>query len=739
MRRILIVLFLLFSLLGWGKDHSKEPVYPSLPDDCEMKIEQLVDELIYFAKRNEEYVTEYKANVYTKAKVNILRKNFILRYLPTMFKIQRGTRSYLSETYSNLHFTAPNIYDHKITSSMGTMSEYNGMTGNLLEFFHINIYSSSYAKGKILSPLASNAKKYYNYRLDSVFVERGYKQYKISYSPKKESNQLLRGYLIMTDELCTVREMQFSGQTELIDFCSTIKLGEVGELSEVLPIHHKVDVLFKFIGNKVEASYLTDLEYSDIKREKEAIAQNGKSKYDLSDHYALQCIPDCVMNDSATFSSVRPIPLDSAERQIYSNYFLKADTLREQKLREKLARKKSVVFWGELGDALISKYTLNMEDFGSIRFSPLINPFLLSYSGTNGLSYKQKIKYNRMFKGNRLLKIEPRIGYNFKRSEWYWSVKGDFDYWPKKRAAWHFDIGNGNRIYGSDIIEELKQLPDSVVDFSKLNIDYYNDLHFHFRHSLELTNGLTLNLGVSTHRRTAVDGTDLSGLPEEEGGNLDGEDVKDKIRSKYISFAPRVSLTWTPGQYYYLSGNRKVNLHSKYPSITVDWERGLKGVLGSEGQHERVELDIQHKIPLSLMRTLSYRVGGGKFTNQDNLYFIDFANFAKNNLPVGWNDEIGGVFQLLDRRWYNASTYYMRGHFTYETPFLLLRHLGKYTRAVFTERIYVGVLKMDYLDPYIEVGYGVGTRIFDFGVFVSNSNWKDFDFGCKFTFELFSR
>ena len=72
---------------------------------------------------------------------------------------------------------------------------------------------------------------------------------------------------------------------------------------------------------------------------------------------------------------------------------------------------------------------------GSVRCSPLINPLLLSYSKSNGFSYRQEFKYNRLFKGDRLLRIVPKLGYNFKRKEFYWSVNSDFDYWPRKRAA----------------------------------------------------------------------------------------------------------------------------------------------------------------------------------------------------------------------------------------------------------------------------------------------------------------
>lgn len=138
-----------------------------------------------------------------------------------------------------------------------------------------------------------------------------------------------------------------------------------------------------------------------------------------------------------------------------------------------------------------------------------------------------------------------------------------------------------------------------------------------------------------------------------------------------------------------MNGKRKINLHSLYPTFSVDYERGIKGVFKSTGEYERIEFDLQHQIRLGLMRNIYYRFGFGAFTNQDELYFVDFANFSRHNLPVGWNDEIGGVFQVLDSRWYNSSRRYVRGHFTYEAPFLILRHLMKYTRYVQNERIYI--------------------------------------------------
>ncbi|MEG1684609.1 MAG: DUF5686 family protein, partial [Bacteroides sp.] len=286
------------------------------------------------------------------------------------------------------------------------------------------------------------------------------------------------------------------------------------------------------------------------------------------------------------------------------------------------------------------------------------------------------------------------------------------------------------------IMDDLKAIPDSVFNFNLLQLDYFRDFFFSLNHSVEVINGLTFSAGFTVHKRTAIKDSKIVFLTPPTDIQLD---MLGKLRRTYISFAPHFRIDWTPGLYYYMSGNRKINLRSKYPSFSLDWERGIKGVFKSNGQYERIELDMQHTVRLGMMRNIYYRVGAGAFTNQEQMYFADFANFSRNNLPTGWNDDIGGSFQLLDGRWYNSSDSYLRGHFTYEAPFLLMRHLIKYTNWVLNERLYASALIVPHLIPYVELGYGIGTRVFDAGVFVSNQNGKFKQVGFKFTFELFNK
>lgn len=727
---------------------------PATAEQRSKAADSIMSKVILFAPLYENIIGSYKAELYIKGKARIKKQNRLLRFIPTMFRIKKGVKEYLMETYSDLHFTAPDIYDQKVKASIGTTSELWDLDGRLLEYFYINIYASSLLYDKLLSPLATNAKKYYVYQLDSIWGLPHNRQYKIRFTPKSKSFQLVKGYIIVTDNVWSIREIRFAGSSEYLRFDNLVTMGSVGEADEFLPVKSEFDATFKLLGNIVDGHYLATLNYKNIIQSQPEInawkKARGKSKYDLTESYTLLCDTNSHSKDTTYFSQLRPVPLTAAEDSLYKSFFQKKDTVRKKKIKNEKLRKR-LEFWGEIGDALISRYTVDLNKIGSVRCSPIINPLLMSYSGSNGFSYRQEFKYNRIFTGDRLLRIVPKIGYNFTRKEFYWSINSDFYYWPQKRASLHLSVGNGNRIYSSDVLDDLKAIPDSLFDFNQIHLDYFKDLYFNLRHTWEIVNGLTLDIGLSVHRRTEVEKSkfvplypnsppvtrnDVPAAPSIPGFDAS---ILSKFRHTYSSFAPRVKVIWTPGQYYYMNGKRKVNLNSKYPTVSVEWERGINGVFNSTGNYERIEADYQHAIHLGLMSSFYYRFGWGAFTRQKEVYFVDFSNFTRSNLPVGWNDEIGGVFQLLDGRWYNSSREYVRAHAMYEAPFLLLKHLMKYTQYVLNERLYFNALVVPHLKPYIEVGYGIGTHIFDFGLFASFANWQYQSIGCKFTFELFNR
>ncbi|WP_300729710.1 DUF5686 family protein [uncultured Bacteroides sp.] len=688
--------------------------------------DSIMDHIFDSAEKYATQIKEYEAVLYLKGRMKIHKRNRIIKYIPSMFRFEKGINDYIHESISDLHYTAPRIYDRKITAVATTFPGGYSRFFDILDFLQFNIYAPSVMANKILSPLYRKSSIHYYYLLDSVDYRMEGIQYKVRVIPRYRSTQLMEGFFWISSSDWSIRYMDFIGKYDLTSFHLSMQMGEEGE-SRFLPHLLNLDVIFKFVRNKLEMNYTGWLNFKNIKfmSDEEVLRlQEGDQKYNLSKSYRLTADTTKLIQDRDSFTRIRPLPLSDSEDSLYRAFDKRRtvsvdDTL--QKPQTKL--KRNLVFMGQLGDALISSYDIDFSKLGNISCSPLINPFLVSYSHRNGWAYRQVFKYNKLFHDGKLLRLIPQVGYNFTKKELYAKLDGEFVYNPKKHGAITLNVGNGNRIYSSVVLDQLKSIPDSTFSFNGLELDYFKDIYLNIAHNVEVVNGLSLWTGLSMHWRKAVHGT-----PE----------VAKRVPLKYNSFAPRLRIEWTPGMYYYMNGNRKMNIGSTYPTFVADYECGLK-VLPHSGKYHRLELSAEQQIRIRNLHSIAYHVGGGFFSNQREMYFVDYVDFANRNLPQGWNDDIGGAFQMLDGRWYNASRHYVRGNITYETPFLLLYPVSRLLSFIQKERIYAGVLFMPHLNPYLELGYGFGTHVFDFGVFIGNEQGKFTSVGCKFTFELFNR
>ena len=725
-RALLLFLFFPLTLRAEGEGR-KIPNKPVVGDT-------LIQHIYQSAQHYSQIVEEYNAQLYIKERLEIHKNNRLIRYVPSMYRFEKGIKNYVNESVSEVHYTSPNIFDRRIIAVSNTLPRDKGQLTDIFDYITLNIYSTTMMTNKLLSPLDRKNGSFYTYLLDAIEGPSDSLRYKILIIPKFRSTQLVEGFMWVKDHDYTIENIYFEGMQDVIRFKIGVEMGKDGG-TKYLPVKYDLNIRFKFVGNDIEMNGLAVMNYDTVKLYQEGDQKRkrlNKHHHDLTGSYNLSADTVQQVHDKDFFAFVRPTPLTVGEALIYDQWYLRHNTLDSVFVKKET---KSKVFWGQLGDALISSYYLNLSNIGSVKCSPLLNPVSLDYSHSRGLSYRQKFKYNRIFtNSDRLLKITPQIGFNFKDRMLYAKLDASFQYWPQKQGEFEVHVGNGNRIYSSVVIDRIHQVTDTISDLEKAKLDYFKDVYLNLFNSIEVVNGLNIKAGVSIHWRSLVN--DSHKELEHKVPTKEWAQIRD-ITSSYNSFAPRIQVQFTPGLYYYMNGKRKINLQSKFPTFMVDYERGIKGVWGSNGAHERWEFDVQQNIALGNIRSIGYRVSAGLFTKQEDMYFIDFENFRKHNIPENWNDEIGGTFQLLNSHWYNASRKYLRGHVTYESPFILLKPFNRILEKIQQERLYVGVLNMPGLRPYIELGYGVGTHIFDAAIFVSSMNGNYDKVGFKITFELF--
>ena len=656
---------------------------PSIAVSRENTDSLVLNRMFSYRRNYGHHIGGMSQNVYLKYTYTTERRNATLFLVPTMYSIAKGSRSYLGEAYCRLNFREQNDYDIQRQVVTGTIPHHRNAMPAMLQMITPAIYDETIYAGHILSPFHRANIRFYRYRV--VLVVGGL--VRVYFTPKVLNTQLIRGSAYIDYRTGKVLSAEYDGEYDMIGFHVEVSTGSEDNHS-LLPQQCDTEATFKFMGNHITATC--------------------SATYNCS-----ITLPDSIRNrsDLLLMDSLRPRRLEDYEEQVDEERRRQTtDTLREEQPQEKRRRSLTDAAWDVISDHLVSSLKATSED-AYFKMSPILNPMYLSYSHSRGLSYKIKIHSQYNFSPHRYLSLNPRLGYNFKINQFFFTAPLRMTYNPKRNGYAELTWANGNRITNSSVLREIKNERRDTIDFSRMNLDYFDDEYLQAVNNVVAFDWLEIMAGVVYHRRAAVNKAKMAevGKPTE-----------------YRSFAPMLTLRLRPW------------LH-RGPLLTLNYERSIKDVLRSNTEYERWEADAVYKYKLRSMRQLNLRIGGGLYTNKNSSYFVDFTNFRDNNLPEGWDDDWTGQFQLLNSSWYNASKYYIRTNISYDSPLLLLSHLPLVGRFVESERIYVSALNIEHTHPYFEIGYGLTNRYFSIGAFASLLNEKVQEVGCKFTFELFSR
>lgn len=621
-------------------------------------------------------------NIYIRYYFKTEKRNFTLMAIPSMYAISRGQREYAGESYSTIYIKDNMVKESVRQLNTGTIPRYKNTMTTMLKYLLPDIYNVTILDNQILSPLNSHNVRLYRYNITHLTGNR----VEIVFRPKRYNTQLVSGSAIVDGETGRIIRVNFNGEYDMVNFRVNAEMGKKG-LRSLMPKRCDIEATFHFVGNRIQASF--------------------HSVYDNPIN-----LPDTIVNshDGKMMDEVRPDPLPEKIKGLYiRNDSLRSVTDTTQIKKEENKWKK--IFWDSFGDYVINRTKGNFgsKDQGAFRISPILNPLYLSYSGRRGVTYKLKLNGSYKFSLNRDISIAFNSGYSFKQHQLYFNVPLRFNFNKRKNGFIGVEVGNGNRITNSSIVDQVKNETLDSIDWDKMSLDYFKDFYVKFVMNYDISDKLSVQPGMIFHRRSAV--------------NKAGFEVANRP-TEYYSFAPSLQIQFRPSGW---TG----------PIITADYERGLRAGK-ADMDYERFEFDVSWKKQFYSLRSLSLRFGNGFYTSKSqNSYFLDYSNFRDENIPGGWNDDWTGEFQMLNSNWYNVSEYYVRANVTYESPLMVFSRIPYVGRLMEMERIYMNVLFVDHLHPYVEYGYGFTNRFFSMGLFMATRN-KEFDgFGCRFGFELF--
>ncbi len=623
---------------------------------------------------------------YQKYILQTRRRNVILLSVPTMYTIAHGgDREYIGEAYDRV--SAHGLQGISATRILERSTFPRGRRAmpTMLKYLTPRLYDKVLIDRHILSPFHRSNRNYYRYRLDSVVRDTAY----LHFRPRVNNTQLVSGQARVMIWSGHILDVNLRGEYDMVQFHIFLNMGRDG-IQTLIPKDCRLDATFRFLGNNIHMDY--------------------RARYGMPDTLSGRIV-DC--GDSAAIARIRPFPLTPHEQALFARKYAEADSIAaDTAATQKRGKTAARWMWDNIGERLLTRVKSNFgnHDQGYFRISPLLNPLYLGYSGRRGLTYKIDIRGNYYFGSNSLIETRLKAGYSFKQRQFYFNIPVTYYFDRRHTGFLRAEVGNGNHITNSTVAEAIKSEHRDSVDWSRMNLSYFRDTFAKLTVSYDPLSWLTVEAALVTHRRTAIDKAAYieAGRP-----------------THYTSTAPMLELRFRPW------GNNG-------PVIAADYERSIRGFMGANIAYERYEFDAQYNLHLSPLSSVQARTGTGFYTHRGkDWFFLDYTNFHDSNLPGGWNDEWANNFELLNSNWYNASDYYIRTNVTYESPLLALSWIPLAGRFIEKERIYVNVLHVRKLHPYIEYGYGFATRLFSIGLFVGQSNGKFEGFGCKFGFELF--
>lgn len=507
-------------------------------------------------------VKEYTADVYLRGTINlihipkIISKNAEINGRKNVLK---NGDVFLQESINQINFHAPDKYDQKVISFRSTFPG-EGNNVNPMEIIRSSFYQPKV--DEFISPLASNALSYYSYRYEGFFEESGNTIFKIRVTPKRNSQQLMKGYLYIVDKLWCLHSADASVHMFIGDLNYKTVYSPV-KSDAWLPISYQFYVEAAIMGIKANYRYTSSVKFQQVLLNE----KNSKKPVRAEEPAMAEIKPEPVKTDPKKLKTQQEIESLLNKEELTNRDMVKlatlmakeapGDTARSGSLEiksnnakvtiEKDALKKDTAFWNSMrpvplttaealipgvkdstlthpGDTLAANDTAGVKKtpgfigktfnfitngagfwtFDStlhVKYEGLIGLKKFDFNTVDGFIFRQSFELEQRIDSAHTLKINPGLAYAFNRERLMWWTDISYDYSPMRRGNIRFHVGSESADYNAEsgINSTINSL--ASLFFRRNYLKLYQQNQAYISNTIDLANGL--NLAVTAGYRTA--------------------------------------------------------------------------------------------------------------------------------------------------------------------------------------------------------------------------------------------
>ena len=258
-----------------------------------------------------------------------------------------------------------------------------------------------------------------------------------------------------------------------------------------------------------------------------------------------------------------------------------------------------------------------------------------------GMRLGDEVSYQKRFPNKKFINITTDLSYGFLNKDIKGTVYFNKMYNPYHRSFYSIEVG-----HDFDLINQN----DAYINLLQRG-NFYQSNKLSVSHSTELFNGFYLKNDIQIAMRSDVGDYKFANTLNKLG-YADSAINKDLTNQTVRTFKPYNSLynsvefSYVPFQKYLREPLQKIILGSQYPTIYLQWRKGVPSLFNSVENFDYIEYGLRQKRTLGMAGLFSFNFSSGKFFNTNNLQLVD-NKFMRRGDPVLFSNPLRN-FQALD-------------------------------------------------------------------------------------------
>ncbi len=612
---------------------------------------------------------------------------------------------YLSESVSELNYKHPDQVKEEVISSKvsgdNRAFSFNQASDFLISFYENQIYSEGLSERAFISPIADQALLYYLYELEGSFKEGSNQVHRIKVIPRRGHDPSFSGYINIIDGSWRIHSVDLMlTKDHQIEFVDSLHIKQVyapsrqGNQEVWTLLTQQFDFQLNALGFKGNGYFIGV--YSEYQLNKDF--QAG-----FFDNEIVSVDAESNKKDSIYWQDTRPVPLTAEETEDYRVKDSLQIIKESESYLDSIDRKNNKV---TLTHILTGKTFHDSYRKQSWRVPALTE--LLQFNTVEGFVINPGVRFTQRYEDHRFYRIEGELRYGFSSEKFYGRIRTRYYYNPLRFSSLRLDGGR----YIESINRDIPLTPFDNSYYSlileKNFLKIYQKSYFRIGHDIELFNGWYLKSGIEWAQRESL-------------SNSTDYTLKDRTEREYTSNNPEnlelgntnflshqalvldLQVKWQPGQNYIKRPYRKFVLPSKLPALTLSYQAGLSGVLGSDITFQKLRGEVAQNFRLGLWGSARYLLAYGGLLQKDSLTFIDYQHFNGNRTVFG-HFELGN-YQLLDYYLYSTRDHYFQAHYEHHFNGFIINKIPLLRKTKIQTVLSVNYLRTS--DSYWELGLGL--------------------------------